>query len=177
MSELTVGKPGEHEKVTPTPEQNEGYILLDNKVDDDFASRFATDNQKSKEKCNNTIADLFIENFVVKEDSDDDVPDIEVPMLVSQKIEDTGLTFRSIIVGCLIGILVAAMNVNFGLRTGWSTTTTIFHTLILFEHTQTPSDWSLYLNTHIRITICLYLLNRMDARRINFCCNYCNCNF
>lgn len=29
-------------------------------------------------------------------------------------------TFRSIAVGALIGILVGAMNVNFGLRTGWT---------------------------------------------------------
>lgn len=53
MSELTVGKPGEQEKITPTPEQNDGYILLDNKVDDDFASRFSTTTQTNKEEKRN----------------------------------------------------------------------------------------------------------------------------
>ena len=35
-----------------------------------------------------------------------------------ESLEEDCLTFRALFVGLLIGCLVAAMNVNFGLRTG-----------------------------------------------------------
>ncbi len=40
------------------------------------------------------------------------------------------LTFRAVFVGCILGALVAAMNVNFGLRTGWSNGGAIFSALV-----------------------------------------------
>jgi uncharacterized oligopeptide transporter (OPT) family protein len=51
------------------------------------------------------------------DDGDPPVEDFD-PTEYDRYKEHNELTFRSIVVGCLIGVLVAAMNVNFGLRTG-----------------------------------------------------------
>ena len=40
-------------------------------------------------------------------------------MLYSPKEGELQMTIRAILVGCLIGGVVSAMNIYFGLRTGW----------------------------------------------------------
>jgi hypothetical protein len=61
-----------------------------------------------------------------QQDDDDDDPPVQDfdPTEYDRYKEHNELTFRSIVVGCLIGVLVAAMNVNFGLRTGVLTSLT-----------------------------------------------------
>lgn len=53
--------------------------------------------------------------------------------VVQQEIADDpnkALSFRAIVTGILIGVAVAAMNVNFGLRTGWTQGGTIFAAIL-----------------------------------------------
>jgi OPT family oligopeptide transporter len=66
-----------------------------------------------------------------KIEDDEDPPVIEYdPTEYDRYQEHNELTFRAIIVGCLIGVLVAAMNVNFGLRTGWTQGGSVFASII-----------------------------------------------
>ena len=50
---------------------------------------------------------------------------------VTQTI-DTEITIRSLIIGCLIGSVLAASNIYIGLKSGWSTSTNIFSALFGF---------------------------------------------
>jgi hypothetical protein len=57
----------------------------------------------------------------VEENSNDDSKNSSFVSGVSQYIENENtLTPRAIISGILIGVLIAIMNVNFGLKTGWT---------------------------------------------------------
>ncbi|KAL9647479.1 hypothetical protein ABK040_006840 [Willaertia magna] len=63
-------------------------------------------------------------------DSDDDEFDENDTTEVGRFKERGEFSFRAIFVGCLIGVLVGAMNVNFGLRTGWTQGGSIFASIL-----------------------------------------------
>jgi len=67
-------------------------------------------------------ADLnsLLQKHKLDEDEEDEEFDENDTTEVGRFKERGEFTFRAIAVGSLIGILVGAMNVNFGLRTGWT---------------------------------------------------------
>ncbi|KAL0480784.1 hypothetical protein AKO1_006934 [Acrasis kona] len=72
----------------------------------------------------------------VSEDSNEELEDPDPPVIdydpseYDRYKEHNEFTFRAILVGCLIGVLVAAINVNFGLRTGWTQGGSVFASII-----------------------------------------------
>ncbi|KAL0489118.1 hypothetical protein AKO1_009024 [Acrasis kona] len=95
----------------PSKEEEEGYSWINEDEDQD----------------NNSV-----DKLILKDDDDDGDPPVEDydPTEFERYNEHNELTFRTVFVGCLIGILVAAMNVNFGLRTGWCQGGSVFSSII-----------------------------------------------
>ncbi|KAG2379019.1 hypothetical protein C9374_007657 [Naegleria lovaniensis] len=114
-----------------------GYVLLDGDDDDHLASRKTTDHFDEHERRMNdesTLKQTSSQQDHVNEESvnDDDEEEFDEndTTEVGRFKERGEFTFRAIAVGALIGILVGAMNVNFGLRTGWTQGGSIFASIL-----------------------------------------------
>jgi OPT family oligopeptide transporter len=108
----------------PSEQEQQGYRIISGDEDEKCTTLIVVSLTIVK-----AISEFEKEKALEEDDGDPPVEDYD-PTEYDRYNEHNELTLRTIIVGCLIGILISAMNVNFGLRTGWCQGGSVFASII-----------------------------------------------